>query len=305
MKNLSWLFFKGYYQGFEHWEKLNNPNVSEDIKKDMARFFAQKNKIFESASLNDFQKITILDSSLSCFKLKTTYPGLLSGTGYSHGLGVVGEYKIGFYFDHISGLPIVPGSSVKGLIRSAFPIIVKDKNTGEYHLSRGSENKEKTKAKWIISLLNHLDDADFLTNAIQPAEQDIDAMCIYRLNRLILELFEGVKDVNENNAEKRFHSIYQRNIFFDAIPVKSENNGNAILGNDSITPHPYPLKNPNPLLFLKVLPKVTYKFCFKLVSSEVEAKLTDENLLKLFQKILLEFGIGAKTNVGYGQFEIA
>lgn len=67
MKNLSWLFFKGYYQGFEHWEKLNNPNVSEDIKKDMARFFAQKNKIFESASLNDFQKITILDSSLSCF----------------------------------------------------------------------------------------------------------------------------------------------------------------------------------------------------------------------------------------------
>ena len=42
------------------------------------------------------------------------------GVGYQHETGAMGEAKIGFYFDYTTGLPCLSGSSVKGIIRSAF-----------------------------------------------------------------------------------------------------------------------------------------------------------------------------------------
>lgn len=54
------------------------------------------------------------------FDLVTTYPGLLLGTGYMHGISDENDYKMGFYFDYTTGLPVIPGSSIKGALRSAF-----------------------------------------------------------------------------------------------------------------------------------------------------------------------------------------
>ena len=54
------------------------------------------------------------------FELKTTYPGALIGSGLVHGVGDDHEIKIGFQFDYVSGLPYIPGSSVKGILRSMF-----------------------------------------------------------------------------------------------------------------------------------------------------------------------------------------
>ncbi len=302
MKNLSWLFYKGYYQGFQHWNNFEKPN--EHNKKQIANFFAEKNNGFLDANYNSFNKIkAVSDSSSSTFKLATQYPGLIMGTGYSHGIGAIGEFKIGFHLDYVTGLPVIPGSSVKGVIRSAFPIITINKKTDQLELSPESVDIETTKAKWILALIKSIDEADFLTKTIQPMKDDIDNQKLEFLNKLILEIFEGVKDVNKTDAERKYFSIYDRNVFFDALPIRCK--ANKLYGSDSITPHPDPLKNPVPLLFLKVLPKVTYEFNFRIVSSIVEQKLTKENLKKLFQKIILEYGIGAKTNVGYGQLEPA
>ena len=69
-----------------------------------------------------------------------------------------------------------------------------------------------------------------------------------------------------------------------------------------MTPHKKPLENPIPLMFLKVRPEVIFKFHFLLQDSKVIPELTAEKKLQLFKEILMEFGIGAKTNVGYGQF---
>ena len=57
------------------------------------------------------------------FELTTTYPGLLVGSGYNHPKLKDNDedYQLGFFFDHTTGLPLIPGSSVKGLIRSIFP----------------------------------------------------------------------------------------------------------------------------------------------------------------------------------------
>jgi CRISPR-associated protein Cmr6 len=66
-----------------------------------------------------------------------------------------------------------------------------------------------------------------------------------------------------------------------------------------------PFQNPNPVRFLKVRSGVTFTFGFRLTDTVISDDLLFSKELKreLFKKILLDLGIGAKTNVGYGQFE--
>lgn len=103
-------------------------------------------------------------------------------------------------------------------------------------------------------------------------------------------------------SEGKLKSIYNRDIFYDAVIVRS--NG-PILASDSITPHgDNPLKNPTPITFLKIAPGCTIEFRFKLVESNIGGEVFSvQDKLELFEKILKTVGVGAKTNVGYGQFE--
>lgn len=52
------------------------------------------------------------------FKLKTSYSGLLVVSGHPHEAGVKGEFGFGSIFDYTTGLPVIPGSSVRGILRS-------------------------------------------------------------------------------------------------------------------------------------------------------------------------------------------
>ncbi|HQO51091.1 MAG TPA: type III-B CRISPR module RAMP protein Cmr6, partial [Bacteroidales bacterium] len=110
--------------------------------------------------------------------------------------------------------------------------------------------------------------------------------------------------------------IYERDIFFDAYLVSTQHpaiyrssykNQKSFIGDDYITPHVNrkkpemsPFTNPIPLMFLKILPEVTIQFQFDVK----EGLLTKEQKEELFRRMLLDFGIGAKTNVGYGQFAL-
>ncbi|EXZ21937.1 CRISPR-associated ramp, Cmr6 family domain protein, partial [Bacteroides fragilis str. S13 L11] len=102
----------------------------------------------------------------------------------------------------------------------------------------------------------------------------------------------------------------------------------VMLSDDYITPHgENPLKDPKPILFLKIRPDVTINFYFKLCTTHLykekvcsskqieEIKkqndfsssdykmITAHQKRNLFEKILLCIGIGAKTNIGYGQLK--
>lgn len=55
------------------------------------------------------------------FTLNTTYPGLLLGIGNPHQISEDGSFKLGFSFDYVTGLPYIPGSTLKGVLRSYFP----------------------------------------------------------------------------------------------------------------------------------------------------------------------------------------
>lgn len=106
--NLRYLFYSKYVDG--------NGELDEATHK----------KILKAS----FGKGAALEFTANIFVLKTHYPGLLIGIGNAHFYkrrkGKNREedvrkeeeaFKIGFSLDYTTGLPIIPGSSIKGAIR--------------------------------------------------------------------------------------------------------------------------------------------------------------------------------------------
>lgn len=93
-------------------------------------------------------------------------------------------------------------------------------------------------------------------------------------------------------------------VFFDAV-LRRGNGQNLVMGGDYITPHPSTTSDPTPIFIPKVLPGVTFEFRFLLTDSVIGGKtvVTAAEKESLFKKLLELFGIGAKTNVGYGILE--
>ncbi len=207
----------------------------------------------------------------SVVNMRVQAPGLLIGSGLAHGLpGSEEDVKTGLQFDYTSGLPVIPGSSVKGVIRSAFPTIKEDKEQ--------SNEADAEKLNYIKSLI-----AD-----------------IPEFSSLVLE----DNDILELGNQMFNHG----DIFADALLVgygtrmKQHGPVKQVLTEDYITPHTGgPLAQPIPIKIVKVAPGVTFAFCFKFNVTKIGSKeVTAEMKESLCTAILQDLGIGAKTNVGYG-----
>jgi len=284
--NIGLLFNKHYFREIRYTDP-NNENF--DYKKDAYNraVVSGNNKMLFNSSLNN----SPLNLGNCHFELKTIYPGLFLGSGYPHEAGIEGELKLGFFFDYSTGIPILPGSSVKGVLRNAFEVA----NGG--YLKELLENKLKLETWKVENLL----DRKIKVEGIKE-----------KIPYIVASIFHGYYPVAE--ADKIIYKqagVYQRDIFFDAVPVGKVAEG-KFLANDFITPHKdnegnfNPLKDPVPLQFLKILPGITFHFDFKLhntLDENGKDLLTASQKKDLFRFILEDLGIGAKTNVGYGQFE--
>lgn len=207
----------------------------------------------------------------SVVNMRVQAPGLLIGSGLAHGLpGSEEDVKTGLQFDYTSGLPVIPGSSVKGVIRSAFPTIKEDKEQ--------SNEADAEKLNYIKSLI-----AD-----------------IPEFSSLVLE----DNDILELGNQMFNHG----DIFADALLVgygtrmKQHGPVKQVLTEDYITPHTGgPLAQPIPIKIVKVAPGVTFAFCFKFNETKIGARVVSASMKKaLCAAILQDLGVGAKTNVGYG-----
>lgn len=113
-----------------------------------------------------------------------------------------------------------------------------------------------------------------------------------KASSLALEMFEGKRD-------GMFIPIYKRDTFFDAIPVSGDINADGkLFAKDFITPHKNPFKDPEPICFMKIRSNVRFQFYFSLH----DGVISKEEKLLLIKYLLYKNGLGAKTNVGYGQF---
>ncbi|OUP50172.1 type III-B CRISPR module RAMP protein Cmr6 [Lachnoclostridium sp. An181] len=91
-------------------------------------------------------------------------------------------------------------------------------------------------------------------------------------------------------------------VFLGAYPVGGK--GNKWMELEYITPHKKIYQNPIPINLIKVKPGVKFKFGF-LLSDYVsgDQRVTAEQKKELFLRIILDMGVGAKTNVGFGKFK--
>jgi CRISPR-associated protein Cmr6 len=288
--NIGLQFYRGYYQDYFGKNGLIMKYKDKD-KKEEQKEADRKNKRFtryEDISFNEKLRV----GGVKPLRLTTVYPGLYTGSGYAFGAGLKGEFQLGFLFDHTTGLPYLPGSSIKGAIRSVFPNYdMKNKTT---------KNKEERVAFIWGEYLKKMTAGCFTPNF---------SMDLNRKNVIAdieLEIFDGrniaLEKQNKTVEKEEYLSIYQRDIFYDAYIAAAVEQGKTkgqFLGTDYITPHKSPTKDPIPLPFLKILPGVTVNFQFRLHDGYY---LTAEGKEFLFRQILLDFGVGAKTNVGYGQF---
>lgn len=245
VNNISKLFYKDYYQDVDFHYLLNGIEPDKDMVKNS---IGEMNKKIKESILVKIPRLSCVTHS---FSAKIAYPGLITGTGLVHDSKKLdGAFNLGMHFDYTTGMPVVYGSSVKGVLCQYFK---------EFY--EGEIDKEKLKK----------------------------------------DIFSGEVSNGMNK------SMYSRDIFFDAVITQAYagNKGSYLLEDDSITPHTEgPLKNPTPITMLKIAPGCEIEFRFQLHDSVINGlTFKKEDKLTLFEKILKTVGVGAKTNVGYGQLE--
>ncbi|SEJ81877.1 CRISPR type III-B/RAMP module RAMP protein Cmr6 [Cyclobacterium xiamenense] len=268
-KNAGWFFHRGFYEN-----SLSGILTSERVKK---RDFSREAKIMTEEIR--FSRVPSAEpfSVNSEFDLTVCYPGLLIGSGYQHETGALEEFKIGFFFDYSTGLPQIPGSSVKGTLRSFFP-------------ERDKGDLRDAKYRYLVAMIEEVTKENPLSHP--PGLEEVLAF--------EQEIFQG-RDFSQKG--ERYHTIYCRDRFFDAVLSPSNRAGINYLGSDFVTPHhPNLLEDPIPIKFLKILPEIIIRFRFELTDSFAIEGISKKHKEELFKRILLATGIGAKTNVGYGQF---
>lgn len=217
------------------------------------------------------------------------------------GLGGASVYETSMTLHHIYGIPYIPASSVKGIVRSwiiqqvIYPNLSKEENFEQLELKKKNEKLEKV--------------------AIQ--------------NKLFVALFGSDDKSYDNKA-------HQGNIiFFDAFPIAA-----PTIEVDIMTPHygdwyndktdnrrnkigPTDTQSPTPIPFLTIAKDTEFQFVLGEKNSHFDTKWEDGNCIietynenndnKLpnksslteiaeawLKEALSEHGIGAKTAIGYG-----
>lgn len=250
-KNIYKLFYKDYYSQINFSYLFSN---SREIMRNNQAQIVAKNKELLEVPLVIIPECKRANAKVP---IQVQYPGLITGSGITHEASIEGEFKLGIHLDYTYGMPVIYGSSIKGILCSAF-------NDHDY----------------IQSLLNkEIDVEDLAKDIFEGQELDLEN-----------------KDPIRGTKVYKDKSIYKRDIFFDAVIISPDSTGH-ILASDYITPHKNPLRDPVPISFIKIASGCTIEFRFRLVNSMI----TNAEKLALFLQILQDSGVGAKTNVGYGQ----
>ncbi len=270
--NIRKLYYEDYYKGVDFNYILQdgrNASKPDNRSKD---YIAAINEKIKSSPLIRIPKAI---DGLLCSRLKTLYPGLITGVGLTHdSKNLTGAFSLGMHFDYTTGMPIIYGSSVKGVLRS-------------YMMELAKRN---------------VNDDDVLPQRLKGID----------MKDLLEEVFHGKKrNMAERESLEREYipmAVCERDVFFDAVILSSNTKG-KILEEDSITPHTGGIfAEPIPIKMLKVAAGCTVEFRFKLHDTEIYCdgelrRVSAEEKREIFENILLTVGIGAKTNVGYGQLE--
>lgn len=265
MSNMHYFFNKTYYDFLG--EINSNINGSlKDISSSKDKKIIEENIRNNNKAIKEY-KYNFEDNRFDALEnfsniiMSVEYPGLLIGIGNNHQTNLKGEIAMGFSFDYVTGLPYIPGSSLKGKLASAF--------------------------KYTNYIIEQLPEIQKEVSKIEDKDDFV--------KKLSTNIF-GDKDTPGTD------------IFIDSFVTDYKDK--KILGLDNLAPHRQDKKlltlgEVNIITMLRLKPGTKIKFNFLLRDSIIQFKgkkitISGTDKLELFKIILMDFGIGAKTNVGYG-----
>jgi CRISPR-associated protein Cmr6 len=234
-----------------------------------------------------------VDNSIDKIKVKVMHPGLVIGLANPQpqtekkDKDKDKEYlKSGFFFDYATGVAIIPGSAIKGALRSIF-----------------FQSRSKNNAKTIVE------------NFLNISVDSIDDF------RKALFGDDTPEDEREENASYETNNNPAL-CCFDAFPISSDD-GKLFAFDNQISVRPdrvgseqmrkgknmYDLDSRqisvNKLKFLKVKDGVCFLLQFKLKDFEFCGEtVRKDKLLELIKYLIKLNGLGAKTGEGFGAVKI-
>ena len=235
--------------------KGNKNNVVEHYKKvydktkDSIKDYLKNKHISQIASCRYFESINDYKYVVCCAKLKT---GLITGLGQTH------PSETGVALDRNIGIPYIPSSSIKGVVRFAFI------------LSRFLEGK--------------ID---------EDGKMDLDEF------EKFIEIFGvgGERDIEDSKGGVIFLDAYPSSVPELKVDIMNPHYGEYYVDDINKTP-PADYLSPVPIKFLTV--KRGTEFVFRFVVKEGIADIALDTL----KKAITQEGVGAKTALGYGLFEV-
>lgn len=249
--------------------KIVGKRDSEWLKNVAGRFKADKVKPLVDAGYQRWQRRT------ADAPMRFTMP---AATRLIVGLGSKGALEIGITLQFITGLPIIPGSALKGLARAY----------GLLSIAAALEPKLPEK------------ELDKLDEALGKGE------------------FERISNPQLLSMAKHFQRAFGSQeaggicIFYDSVVAKLP--AGSLFETDVMTPHfsdyysektQYPSddQSPIPITFLTIAPRTTFAFAVGLRrGAGTEDVQTAQQAAAWLTTGLQELGIGSKTSAGYGAF---
>jgi len=271
--NFGLLFQK--YAAYDN-SKLEHKKTIERISKQATQALAAAANALKE--LHSRQEAVLKNVESSCSFTATLLSPLITGVGNAH------PGEVGMTFDRNTGLPYIPASSIKGVVRMAYCV----------ELYEDVKNKGKKN--------------DFITENVQRNDRNI-GVCIKDNEPGLVHLF-GHPDPSSEDASRG------QIVFLDAFPATVPNTGPNIRL-DIMNPHyssyyggseaPVETENPVPIKFLTVALGTAFVFRWfvrplrgALAVAEHELDLLE----RAWERALTQMGLGAKTAIGYGRFDI-
>lgn len=259
---------KGYQSWFDSYDlKVINDNIDNHLPTYKNTF-----RIAED-------KLPIPDGGkLVSFELVVGSRGLLIGTGYPH-MNIMNEdkhsdFQLGLFFDHSTGIPVIPASSIKGFLKASFPTIDDDEDD----------------IREFVGQMNIASDSQ------KPTLQ-----CLQRLQNTI---FGDESNTSHNSIFFNAYITKAVKLSYDVI-----NPTRKYIDEDWLAPHMHNgkhsrLREPSPIRFLKILPGVVFKFSFVVEPVKINdnTTVTAQHIEALFKAIFLSRNFGAKHRTGFGSF---
>lgn len=214
------------------------------------------------------------------------------------GLGGESVLETGLTLQYLTGLPIIPGSALKGLCR-AYALMVIGAELGILALSASDlkDREAPTPLQYLDDLLASKDEEE-QQKLLRESKLSPDVL-LHEDAAIFREIFGSTADAGAC-------------VFYDAALVEWPPS-DTLFEVDVMTPHfrqyyesngqaaPSDDDNPNPINFLTVAAGTQFEFAVGLRHGQTDWSLVTQ-AAEWLQRALIEMGIGAKTAAGYGVF---